>query len=87
MHPQRRRRFRIDIDAGGSCGRLRWCVPGGADLFDCREDRDEMRKAADRKDLVYDGIKADDRQTAVFRLNPRRDHQRPQAGARYVFDA
>src|SRR5689334_3247014 len=45
-----------------------------------------MRKPADREDLAHDRMETGDGEPALLRLQPRGGHQRPQTGARYVFD-
>ena len=45
-----------------------------------------MREPADREDLAHDGMETGDGEPALLRLQPRGSHQRPQTGARDVFD-
>src|SRR6516164_1776846 len=45
-----------------------------------------MRKPANRKDLANDRVETGDGELSLLRLPPGGGHQRPQTGARNVFD-
>src|SRR5262245_14016144 len=86
MQPQWRRGFGLDLLPG--CG-SRWSrrrFPGSTRFLDGGEDRDEMRKPADREDLVHYGVETGNRQSPLSWFLPRGGHQGAQAGARNIFD-
>src|ERR1700732_3222815 len=67
-------------------GPVDW-VPGPARLLDGGEDRHDVRKPADRKDLADDRVETGNGESPFLRLRPRGGHQRSQPGARYVFES
>src|SRR6516164_6439357 len=62
-------------------------VPGRARLLDRREDRDEMREPADRKDLMHHCVETSHAEPPVLRFPARGDHQSLQSAARNIFDS
>src|SRR6266481_3074434 len=61
-------------------------LPGSARFLHGGEDRHYMREPANRKDLAYNRVETSDGEPPFLRLRSRGGHQRPQPGARYVFD-
>ncbi len=82
---QRSGRFGLGIGNRPLGARRR--LPGSARFLDGGEDRDDMREPADREDLAHDRMETGDAKPTLFRLQPRGSHQRPQTGARDVFDS
>src|SRR6516164_8375064 len=66
--------------------RRRWPVPGRARLLDRREDWDQMREPADRKDLLHHCVEASHAEPPVLRFPARGGHQSLQSTARNIFD-